>query len=465
MSTAPDRARTWFWFGAVLSLLALHSEYSLPGAAWLGSIFLLRYARLRSLCGVGWVWVVTVAGWVGWLCLTALVASGTAVVAFLMLATFLTLPFLVDRIVAPWMVGRSEIAATLVFPAARAGCELLFTVVVGFGNFGSLADTQHENLALLQLAALTGTYGVSFVVAWLASVVNQVWETGLASRRAVIVYAAVLGLVLAGGEIRLRWFASDAETIRVAGISPSRAVDDDLVARTEVEARAGARIIVWSELAAHVTRDTRSVLIDRVAAIAQRHGVHVVLGLDVEGTPPRNQAVLVTPHGAVAWTYDKAHPTPPEAAAGLVAGAGTVALADTPSTRLATVICYDLDFAALVRQAGAADAGVLAVPANDWPGILTMHSEKAVVRAVENGVSILRPSSHGLATAIDPHGRVVATSAYYASEAQTVVAYLPARGVATLYRVVGDAFGWMCVVGVLALIAGVTAAGRARRTR
>jgi len=468
VSNRSDRGRLWLWIGAVLSLFALHSEYDLPVAAWLYSIFLLRYVRLRRpAVGVAWVWLVSLVGWACWLSLTALIASGTAAVAFLILACLLTVPFLLDRLLTPHLTRRSLLLASLVFPLGRAACEYLFTLVAGFGNFGSLAATQHGNLPLLQVTSITGSYGVSFVVAWLASVVNQAWSAGFtwpAVRSLARGYLAVLVLVLAGGAIRLAWQAPVEETVRVAGITPSRAalderrrldrdapVHEDLLARTDQEARAGAKIILWSESAAPVTAETRSALIDRVAALARQRGVYIEMGMEMRGDRPSNEAVMVAPDGSVAWTYHKAHPTPAEAAIGIGAGSGAVPVLSTPVARLATVICYDLDFPPLVRQAARLDTDILLVPANDWPGIMAMHSQKAVVRAIENGFSIVRQSGHGIATALDPYGRTLATSHFYATDAQTIVAYLPVRGVGTIYSAVGDVFAWLCVAALAAL--------------
>ncbi|HEV8196318.1 MAG TPA: hypothetical protein VGP87_06735, partial [Gemmatimonadales bacterium] len=144
--------RRWLLLGAGLSLLALEAEYDVAAAAWISSVFLLRYARLRPPWpGLLSIWGVTVGGAIVWLCLTATVASPTMVGSFLVLACLLALPFALDRILVPRLRPASLLLSTLVFPLARAGAELLFTVITGFGNYGSLAATQHANLALLQL--------------------------------------------------------------------------------------------------------------------------------------------------------------------------------------------------------------------------------------------------------------------------------------------------------------------------
>jgi apolipoprotein N-acyltransferase len=466
----------WLLLGGALSLFAVHGDHDLPVAAWLCGVFLLRYVRLRLLVtGVSAVWAVNLLGAAVWLVSTGVVASGKAVASFAVLASLLTVPYLLDRWMAPALPA-GGLLGSLVFPMGRAGCEYLFCTLVGFGNYGSLAATQHGNLPLLQLAALTGSYGVSFMVAWLAGALNQAWSVDFspsAARRGVLPCLGVLAAVLAGGGARLAWFAPARATVRIAGLSPARAalaerrrqgpvgaavVTEDLLARTEREAQAGARIVVWSEGAARVTADQRGPLLAAAGALAARQRVFIEVALEVTGARPANEAVLLTPEGTVGWSYHKAQPTPMEAAAGITAGPGRVPIWQAPEGRLATVICYDLDFPALVAQAARARGGLLLVPANDWPGIARLHAEKAVVRAVENGISIFRQSGHGIATAVDPLGRVVASTSFYTTDAHTTVGWLPVEGAATVYAVIGDLFAWICLAG-LGLLGAVAARG------
>jgi apolipoprotein N-acyltransferase len=132
---------------------------------------------------------------------------------------------------------------------------------------------------------------------------------------------------------------------------------------------------------------------------------------------------------------------------------------DTPYGRLSTVICFDADFPWLVRQAGRAGVDVLLMPSSDWGPVGPVHADMAVMRAVENGVSILRPARNGISLAVDPHGRTLARAEDFAGGGHTMMASLPTGGVATPYAIVGDVVGWASVAGV-----GVAAAMFALRT-
>lgn len=490
----------WLGVGTVLSLFAMHGRWDMPAAAWLYSVFLLRYTRTRRpFVGFVGVWAASAVGAAFWLYESGVAVLSPILLLCLALSTVLAVPYLVDRLLAPRLGVAGALAASLVFPLARVGAEYANAVLSPAGSiFGSLAATQHDNRPLLQVAAVTGGYGVSFLIAWFAAVCTGVWERRFSwptIRIPVLAYGAVLGLVVVGGGVRLAFFPPAADTVRVAGVSPTRsaltertavldgfatlpqlaqadpallrpvfaALTDELLAASEREARAGARIIVWPETGAGVLADDRAELITRAGELARTHGVYLELGVGVVSRRPpyvRNQAVLVDPRGQVVWTYEKAHPVP--GMEELTPGDGVVPAVDTPYGRLGNLICFDADFPGLARQGGSQGVDLMLVPANDWREFGEAHTEKATIRAIENGYSLVRQDTNGLAQTVDYQGRVLASSHYFTSDQQTMVAYVPARGVRTIYASVGDVFAWLCVAA-LAVLAGTAARRVVRR--
>jgi len=75
----------------------------------------------------------------------------------------------------------------------------------------------------------------------------------------------------------------------------------------------------------------------------------------------------------------------------------------------------------------------------------------AAFRAVENGVNLFRDTNRGLSLAVDFQGRELAAADYFTDADHRSVAYLPARGVRTVYSAVGDLFGWLALAGLAAL--------------
>ena len=93
------------------------------------------------------------------------------------------------------------------------------------------------------------------------------------------------------------------------------------------------------------------------------------------------------------------------------------------------------------------------VPAYDWEGFEYLHAENVVFRAVENGFSVLRQSSHGVSTAVDSQGRTLKSVNYFTAEDPTLIAQIPLQArIPTIYSLVGDVFAWLCVAGTILLV-------------
>jgi apolipoprotein N-acyltransferase len=137
---------------------------------------------------------------------------------------------------------------------------------------------------------------------------------------------------------------------------------------------------------------------------------------------------------------------------------------DTPYGRLAGVICCDLDFPYVIRQVSQKGVDILLDPSFEPTAEnIIAHSQMAPFRAIENGVSIFRPTSQGISLAIDPYGRIVGSMDATRVDERVFVVQLPNHHVHTVYSVVGDLFGWPIVVGFV-LIAG-WAIFRSRKSR
>jgi hypothetical protein len=77
----------------------------------------------------------------------------------------------------------------------------------------------------------------------------------------------------------------------------------------------------------------------------------------------------------------------------------------------------------------------LAVGATGW------HAQTAQIRAVENGVAVLRPTRKGISLFTDHQGRLLGYKAdYFVADEQTLIAALPIRGATTVYPRIGDVF-------------------------
>jgi apolipoprotein N-acyltransferase len=398
-----------------------------------------------------------------------------------------TLPYLGDRLLSrrlPVFFG------TLVFPLIWTSIEYLLSLGP-FGSWFATAYSQYGNLALLQMLSVTGLWGVTFLIGWTASAGNALWEEWSISRRiprvAPICALCVIVAMLVGGA-RLALFPSAGKTVRVATLSRidselhpdpkvvdrffshqpltpeeiatirerSTAIDNDLLKRSEREAKAGARIIFWGEANAPVLKEDENDLIRRGGILAQRNGIYlgmVLASWHLETTPPlENKIVLVQPNGTPAWEFFKAHPVPGGEAAISIRRDGKLRTLDTPYGRLSSVICFDADFPQLLAQAGQLRTDLLLDPSNDWKAIDPWHTRMASFRAIEQGFNLVRHTSQGLSAAFDYQGRQLASMDHYLTSDRVLVAQVPTLGTRTVYALLGDWFAWICLVGLTVVV-------------
>jgi apolipoprotein N-acyltransferase len=97
----------------------------------------------------------------------------------------------------------------------------------------------------------------------------------------------------------------------------------------------------------------------------------------------------------------KHHPVPGEP---ILVGHDPQTAIDTAFGRLSGALCYDYDYPAIAAEHGRLGADIVALPSSDWRGIDPIHTEMATMRAIEQGLSIVRSTRFGLSAGIDPHG-------------------------------------------------------------
>ena len=484
----PMRTHTWVpLFVAALLLPLANGAHAVALAAWLAPLFLLRFSRSqRIIVSLPVILAAQVAALT--IQYRGMVPFPTPIYIAVMLfyGLLFTMPYLVDRLLAPRL---SRFFSSLAFPLTWASIEYLFSL----GPFGTWFATAYSqsDLALLQMLSVTGLWGVTFLIGWTASAGNTLWEEWIISRRIprVTLLCALLVLVaIVAGGVRLALFPPTGATVRVASLSGmdselhpdpkvmerffrhqsltpeeiatirerSAAVDNDLLNRSEREAKAGARIIFWGEANAPVLKQDEKDLIQRGANLAKTNGIYLgmaLAGWHLETTPPlENKIVLVQPDGTSAWEFFKAHPVPGGEAAISIRGDGKVRMLDTPYGRLSSVICFDADFPSLLAQAGRLRTDILLDPSNDWKAIDPWHTKMASFRAIEQGFNLVRHTSQGLSAAFDYQGRQVAAMDHYVASDRVLVAQVPTRGTRTVYGLLGDWFAWACLVGLAGVV-------------
>ena len=398
---------------------------------------------------------------------------------------FLMLPYVADRLLTPRIGG---LRSTLIFPCTAAGFDYLLSLLP-YESWGSPAYTQYGILPLMQLASVTGIYGITFLIAWFASTVNWMWENDAEWHRVrsgVLSFSAALIAVLCFGGIRLA-FPPSGPTVRVASLTnadidpfPSadiarralsghlsdseltlvreacRHIDEDLFQRAASAAALGAKVVFWGEGNSVVLPDDEPWLRARAQGLAREKKIYLGMGNVVwhyaQPKPLENSFVLVDPDGTVLWKFLKAHPVPGGEASISLRDEGHLKFSQTPFGRISGVICFDADSVQLLHQAGDGAADIVLVPSNDWRAIDPWHTQMAVFRAIEQGFNMVRHVSKGLSMAVDYCGRVRGMMDHYQTTGdRMLISEVPTQGTRTVYARVGDLFSWLALAGLALL--------------
>ena len=328
--------------------------------------------------------------------------------------------------------------------------------------------------AMLQLAALTGIYGLSLVTVLAACL------PAVRSRRAMAAAVALLVLVWGGGAVRLAGApAVDDPALRVEGVLlrlvqaniPQREKwaglnpRGHLIRHLELSARPvpGAALthVLWPETAVAYLLNEDIQARALIGRVAPDGGAVLTGAIRVErapGEPPRywNSLHAIGPGGLVQATYDKAHLVPfgeyvplrqifgflPAVATSLdfQRGPGPRSIQVPGLPPVSPLICYEAIFPGAVADPDNRPGWLLNVTNDGWYGYSTgpfQHFQIARLRAVEEGLPLVRVANTGISGVVDPYGRVVARLGL--EEAGFLDAPLPAALAPTPYARWGDA--------------------------
>lgn len=456
--------------GAVL-LIASQMRFGIGILAWCAPVPWLQYLRVTrgwksrlSFVGVAW------AAWV--LAVLKIVTAPVPAPIALAFGTGIAIALIAPYVGASWLRQRlGENAGTLGFASLMVVGEWILHGLLPLGVWGTAANTQLDQLALLQLASLTGVHGISFLVYSVASLLERATCAKQESLGAALAFAALVLLsTLAYGQARLgaasgsavptQLVAAVGTDSRVGGTPDLPSTDElaeveaGLFARTRRAAQAGAKVVVWTEAATMVYPANEPAFQARIADLAAALQVNLVAAyvVPIETEPLRyeNKYAFFREDGTLDHSYLKHRPVPGEPA---VPGKGAMPRVELDNgSSVGGAICYDYDFPRVALANARKKLDLVALPSSDWRGIDPIHTEMTRLRAIEGGHSVLRSTRFGLSAGIDPWGRIRGQNSHWDNETRVLLVELPRRGVMTFYAWAGDWFpACMFLVGVFLL--------------
>ena len=393
-------------------------------------------------------------------------ALGLPILAWFIPFSVASLLFALGVVLFRALVRRGALfSAAIALPALWTMGEYVSSFVPANGTAGSLAYTQLRFLPVLQVASVTGLWGISFLLLLFPSAIAaalHVWRVSAKrAARVVVTVLAILAVVLVFGVVRLAT-PSSGRTIKVGlldtdklQIAKPEAATEDLIQSYAEEAERlagqGARIVVMPEKTGVLLERNAKAADEVLQAVADKTGATLVIGVLRVGWDEKfNEARIYQPRRTIA-TYDKEHMLPPFES-DLTPGSSLTFLAE-PSAMVGVAICKDMDFIRPALDYGRAGAALLLDPAWDFNVDRAWHGHIAIMRGVEDGFAVAHTAKDGFLTVTDSRGRILGEVRSSSVPFASLLVDVPVQHQDTIFSRFGAWFPWLAAALMLGAVA------------
>ena len=418
----------------------------LPAAAWSGWWFGLGYFII-GLYWIGYAFLVD-ADTFAWLMPFAVLGLPAY------LALFTAFGFALARLM--WTRDATRVLA---LAASLTISEWLRSQVLTGFPWNTLGYALTEPLALAQTASLIGLWGLTFLaVAIFASPAALIDSTSRGRKPWIAPVAAISVLIAMGAfgvvrlsreptrmlpKVKLRIMQPNLQQDARFNYSAKAAVMQKYLAlsdRSSGPQSTGVRdttVLIWPESAFpfFLTREPDAMA--QIADLLPKGTVLITGSVRAPDLPPGtrgprayNSIYVIDHDGNVLSVYDKLHLVPfgeylpfqdwmealglqqlTKVQGGFIPGTVRRPMEIPNAPRALPLICYEAVFPGTVASHGDRPGWIVNVTNDGWFGISTgpyQHLQQARLRAIEQGLPLVRAANTGISAVIDPVGRIVA---------------------------------------------------------
>jgi apolipoprotein N-acyltransferase len=316
-----------------------------------------------------------------------------------------------------------------------------------------------EPLALAQTASLIGLWGMTFLTVAIFASPAVLIDAGSRGRtRWIAPVAAVLALVAMGafGVVRLSLHPTlTVANVKLRIMQPALQQDEkfnysakaavmqkyltlsDRASGPQSTGVRDASILIWPESAFPFFLTREADAMAQIADLLPKGTVLITGSVRAPDLPPGtritrayNSVYVIDHDGSVLSVYDKLHLVPfgeflpfqdlmeklgfvqlTKVSGGFIPGTVRRAMAIPGAPRALPLICYEAVFPGDVAARNDRPGWIVNLTNDGWFGISTgpyQHLQQARLRAVEQGLPVVRAANTGISAVIDPFGRIVA---------------------------------------------------------
>jgi len=386
----------------------------------------------------------------------------TLVFAILFKATTFAIVLSVFRQMAMQFQGWT---AGLIFASGITAFDFITSLFSPSGTISSFAYTQITNLPVIQIASITGIWGITFLLSIVPASIASIWYYRQNHRpyiTAFLVPVILLIVVTAFGVCRLYW-PSQETSIKIGVVAEPMTLEQYIAVRTNKDpklvsdtiqrytrdigilSQSGTQVVLLPEKT--FTLSSQYDLLQSLGTAAKHNNIYLIAGMNSQNSERlSNSAFVFSPSGEVLLKYDKQHLL--QHSEDSYTPGNSLKVVKTSSMGIwGIAICKDMDFTHPALDYSQQGINIMFVPALDFHDDGWTHGRVAIMRGVEGNYTVARAGQWGLLTLSDSNGRIIAMKSTDASPDEALLIGEVKLGSGySVYSQLGDWFGWTSLI-------------------
>ena len=324
-----------------------------------------------------------------------------------------------------------------------------------------LAISQYRNIYLIQIASITGIYGISFLIIFANSLISSIFLKYKIRIRHILILCFFL-LIIIGTNVKKSSYNSKSKNIAVVqGGIPAWYYFLEEKGSVELErwkiyfeltkGIANAELIIWPE-STFEGRITGTAKLDSIKEMAKNKQTEILINassynysnfLDLVEGNIFNTTFLIDKEGTIVGSHKK-RSTVPILESHLKKGKEDIKIIEGEIGQFGSLICFESLFSGISRNMTEKGAEFLVIMSNDGglqkSPTTFLHFTSDVFRAVENRRFLVRAGQTGISAIITPTGKI--TKKIELSSQGILRGEISLLKSKTFYTKFGDLFGW-----------------------
>jgi len=445
--------KTILFFSGLLSGLSFAPVFFLPGILSISilSFYVYKSKNFKNTFVSSWTWgfgyYIAAIYWVPSALFMFLDDFWWLIpIAFIFGPLFMAITIAIQSIITQFFYQKLKSNFTLIFTCSWLLYELIISWLFTGFPWALIGYSLSFSDILTQIASIFGIYGISFLLVYISSGFYLLWlQDFSALKKHIYISLMIVAIVICYGKVNLYYNPTELTEIKVRIIQPSLPIqnkwkEEDFwnnlnnhIDLSNLDLDFKPDLIIWPEGAIVTLYKNQEVLNYITSSLKNFDGLLMSGGFDQVSNKDKqhyNAFYAINKNADLVFMYHKQHLVPfgeyipfknilplekithgfEDYAKG---STETIFNLDQINLKVASLICYESVFPSEVRKKTFGSDVIVHTTFDTWFGKSSgpyQHFYMSKIRAIENGLPLLRSGNNGVSAIIDPAGRILQRS-------------------------------------------------------